>query len=252
MSYDIAIVIPPISADDQEAWDSLDGLIDQVDSAPPVFRTLHDRLTARYPCLTSLSDDENDDGVWSDGPLWNNFGKRAAVLGISFSRVDKVVPFVVESARSLGLLVFDYQTQHVHRPDGFEGVTLTLEERLPFPAPTIEQLNSAVDLLTPDGGPGFLILDGPGEDYAQVAGGDGAYTLEWRQYSEQKFRHHVAGKPGRPANVELAIPTNGFQVTVMENERLDSDDVKTLLTSYVEGKGQPTDYVWRDITERFT
>jgi hypothetical protein len=34
----------------------------------------NDRLTARYPCICSLSDERVDDeGVWSDGPLWNKF-----------------------------------------------------------------------------------------------------------------------------------------------------------------------------------
>jgi len=31
-------------------------------------------------------EEDVDDGVWSAGPLWNNFGHRAAVLGMVFPR----------------------------------------------------------------------------------------------------------------------------------------------------------------------
>ena len=48
-----------------------------------MFQVLHDRLTARYPCMCSHPDDETDDAVWSDGPLINNFLHRAVVLGIT-------------------------------------------------------------------------------------------------------------------------------------------------------------------------
>ena len=76
----------------------------------------YDRLIARYPCICTLPDDEVDDGVWSDGPLWNNFGHRAAVLGMSFSRVETVLPFLVETANALGLVVFDWGGPSIYRP----------------------------------------------------------------------------------------------------------------------------------------
>ena len=82
---------------------------------PIVCKDLHDRLTAAYPCICSLPDDQVDDGVWSDGPLINNFGHRAAVLGIGFSRVEEVLPFLVKTANDLGLIVFDWQTNLIHR-----------------------------------------------------------------------------------------------------------------------------------------
>jgi hypothetical protein len=84
---------------------------------PPVFRTLHDRLTARYRCICSLPDESVDDeGVWSDGPLWNDFGHRAAVLGMVFSRVEEVLPFVADTANELGLTVFDWAGPSIYRP----------------------------------------------------------------------------------------------------------------------------------------
>ena len=115
MSYNVAIVIPPVSSNDATAWDEVDELIDQDGPRPTVFQDLHDRLTARYPCMCSVTNDEIDDTVWSDGPLINNFLHRAAVLGISYSRVDEVLPFVIESASKLGLVVFDWGTRTIHR-----------------------------------------------------------------------------------------------------------------------------------------
>jgi len=116
MSYTIAIVLPPVSADNAAAWAALDGFIAQQGARPALFQQLHDQLTARYPCICSLSDDEVDDGVWSDGPLINNFGHRAAVLGLVFSCVEEVLPFLIATANGLGLIVFDWQTNSVHRP----------------------------------------------------------------------------------------------------------------------------------------
>ena len=115
MSYNVAVVIPPIPANDTAAWAAVNGLIDQQGSRPTVFQELHDRLTAKYPCMCSVPDDQIDDTVWSDGPLINNFGHRAAVLGLSYSRVEEVLPFLVETANALGLAVFDWATETIYR-----------------------------------------------------------------------------------------------------------------------------------------
>jgi hypothetical protein len=116
VSYNVAICTEPISVDDEEAWRAIDGLIEAKGEPPPVFRELHDRLTSRYPCICTLSDDDVDDGVWSDGPLWNNFGHRAAVLGMVYSRVEEVLPFLVKTANDLGLVVFDWAGPSIYRP----------------------------------------------------------------------------------------------------------------------------------------
>lgn len=71
-----------------------------------MFRKLYDRLTMKYPRICTLSDDL--DGVWSDGPLWNDLGDRAAVLGVVYSRVEEVLPFLLKTANDLGLVVFEW------------------------------------------------------------------------------------------------------------------------------------------------
>lgn len=53
------------------------------------------------------------------------------------------------------------------------------------------------------------------------------------------------------AVAKIGIPTNGFQLTVKENERLTAADVKRILAAFAEGSGRPAEYAWRDVTERF-
>lgn len=113
MSYNVAICTPPFPADDDAAWQVIDHLIDAQGEVPPVFKQLYEQLTAKYPCLCV---DETADTVWSDGPLWNNFGHRAAVLGMVYSRVDEALPFLVSTANALGLTVFDWVGPAIYRP----------------------------------------------------------------------------------------------------------------------------------------
>lgn len=117
MSYNIAIGKPPIPQDDKAAWEWVDEMADADDDSPPVvFHTLIDVLTERYPCICDLADVVDEEGVWSDGPLRNNINLKAPVLGIVYSRVDEVLPFLVEKANSLGLVVFDWGSETIHRP----------------------------------------------------------------------------------------------------------------------------------------
>lgn len=117
MSYNVAITLPDVPTDDAAAWAELDAAIDAQGPVPPVFAELLARLTKRYPCICDLPDEQVDDGVWSDGPLRNNLGHRASVLGMVYSRVDEVLPFLVEQANGLDLIVFDWATETIHRPD---------------------------------------------------------------------------------------------------------------------------------------
>jgi len=119
MSYSIAIVTPPFLANDAEACDALDALIELDDEIggqrPAIFQNLHDALTARYPCISLLSGDELSKSLWSDGPLINNFGHRVAVLGKSGFRAAEALPFLIATSNSMGCCVLDQQDGTVHR-----------------------------------------------------------------------------------------------------------------------------------------
>ena len=210
-------------------------------TAPDVLRRLYDLLIDRYPCVTSLSDHDADDGVWKDGPLWNNFGPREAVLGIAFQRADEALPFVIETATSLGLAVFDWSTHLIHRAGGYGDLVLTLEDRPTLRAPTQNQIADGVTTLTPDGGPGFLCLEHRNGDYFQVAGGNGSFACEWRQCDGPKFKHWVAGR-GTAVSADIQIATNGFHVFVKRHERLTPSDSISLLTAFAGGSGRHSSY----------
>jgi hypothetical protein len=123
MSYDITISLAPVAADDKAAWQQHNQWLEKIgeplkgdESMLQPFARLHADLTARFPCICDLPDDRVDGGVWSDGPLSDNFGHEVAELGIVFSRVEEVLPFLIDTANRLGLTVFDRQTDQIHRP----------------------------------------------------------------------------------------------------------------------------------------
>lgn len=106
MSYNVAVIIPPLPADDVEAWNAANEIIaedrKEKKPRPEVFQKLYDRLTAKFPCICSVPDDQVDDTVWSDGPLINNFLHRAAVLGMSSPK--EALPFLIKTTDALGLV----------------------------------------------------------------------------------------------------------------------------------------------------
>jgi hypothetical protein len=274
MSYDIAIVDAPVSQDDAIAWKELEALLEQDGPPTQKLRQVYEELVSRYPCISTLSREEFDDdpdSPWATGPLFNEFRANVAHIPLRYSRVYATLPFIVAAAHRSGLPVFDLSSDQIHRGDGLLGLTLEVEGRPLLFAPKLDQIAAAVDEMTPRGGPGFLVLSGPGENYAQTAGGDGAYLLEWREYGGGSFRHWVAGYPlTLRAGVDLGemgdrhqpdgsfgitgevkIPTNGAYVTGRRNEILSAADVKALLTAFAQ-KGERQDtFIWRDITSKF-
>ncbi len=134
---------------------------------------------------------------------------------------------------------------------GDQELVLTREGEDDLLAPTLAQLHAAVDALSPDDGCGFLILVADERDYAQAAGGDGAYTVEWREHPAGEFRHFVAGRLGKPAARNIEIATSCAHVTVQENERLAADEVKGILAAFQRGEPRPKGFAWREITAQF-
>lgn len=251
MSYDVAICVPPLPPDDRDAWDGLNTAANENGSFFDVFRVFAERLTDRYPCSSQLPDDRADDCVWNAPLLPVSTAYRALRLHIADAKVDEVLPFVIEAANDLALAVFDLQTRLIYRGDGFQGLRLEVEDQKPIPRPSVHHIVDAVDRMTPQGGPGFVILEGRGQDYAQAAGGAGQFTVEWREYGAGGFQHYVAGVLGGAATREVKIRTNGSQILVLENERLTAADVVAILTAYGRNVGRPATYQWRDITARF-
>ncbi len=115
MSYTVIIVNAPLPSVDKAAWETVDKLIEEEGTRLEIFQKRHDQLTVKFPCMCSVPDDQIGDTAWNGGTLLHNFLHRAAVLGISYSRVDEVLPFLIKTTNALGLVVFDEQTGTVRR-----------------------------------------------------------------------------------------------------------------------------------------
>ncbi|MEP7300029.1 MAG: hypothetical protein ABI699_00755 [Caldimonas sp.] len=105
-------------------------LTGQDGSQNPKFLELAKRLTARYPCLTTVGDDE--ESVWSDGPLDGRTDEPIYGIGVQSGSASAVIPFVADAAGALGLTVYDMQAGTVHLPGG---KVLALPGALPASAP---------------------------------------------------------------------------------------------------------------------
>lgn len=95
------------------------GRLQREGAAPsPRFALLAARLTARHPDIDASDDDDADPGVWTDGPLAANGRGPVFGIGIQAHAAEAVVPFVVATARALGLVVLDEESGLVFLPDG--------------------------------------------------------------------------------------------------------------------------------------
>lgn len=179
-------------------------------------------------------------------------GERREAIQCSVESIDgEALDLFVPYSR-IGSKVIDFHegftTARQRDIFGSPDFTLTLENRTPSHAPTLKQIDAAVDALTPVGGPGFLILEHVGGDYAQAAGGNGRFTAEWRTYLRNTFQHWVAGLGEVIEQGVAEIETNGCAVTVRSNEVLCAEDVKQILAAFAGGKARPQRYSWREIT----
>ena len=119
MSYVLHIWPQPADKPVPRSVPELDKLVTQLTESKlpqpdPRFVELAQRLTSRYPCLTKAP----EDSVWSDGPLDGRTSQGAYALGVQTAYLPEVVPFVVETARALGLNVYDMQAGEGHLADG--------------------------------------------------------------------------------------------------------------------------------------
>ncbi len=118
MSYTLAITDFRLPDDFDEAHEQVNPLLHQsVDEVAPVFVEFHKRVTAVYPCICDLPDDLLDDGVWSDGPLINNFKVKVPVIGFVYRKVAEAAPTVIQMALDAGLSVMDWQSGRIYNPD---------------------------------------------------------------------------------------------------------------------------------------
>ena len=180
------------------------------------------------------------------GPLVDSI----SILRCPVEHAEELALFARILGREFGVTIFDPVCDYFHRPDGFEGIAMTVEDQPVFFSPNSDQICRSVNSMTARGGPSFLILDADSGNYAQVAGGDGKFTCECREVSGESFQHWVAGRRTKAAGT-IRIPTNGFQVTVNSNERLSAADVTSILDDFARGRSRSQKWTWRDVTDQF-
>lgn len=129
--------------------------------------------------------------------------------------------------------------------------TLQVDGESPVVAPSADLLPPVVRRMTGDLRPGFLIVEHEGGGYAQAAGGADEFTVEWRDLREDGFTHWVAGRRDVADDGDTEVRTPEFEVAIRTHQRLDGDDVVTILSAFLAGEERPAAYDWADVSARF-
>ncbi|MBS1159756.1 MAG: hypothetical protein H6R15_2175 [Proteobacteria bacterium] len=117
MSYVVHFWSRPMPKSLDQAIEIFAALQNESRTQNPLFQMLAKRLTARFPCIMELEEDDPR-MAWTDGPL-NGITQEATYgIGILTDKIDEVQPFVVETATTLGLVVMDDQQGEVYLPGG--------------------------------------------------------------------------------------------------------------------------------------
>ena len=138
MSYVVHVWERPLPTTLQEALLIQQRLARLAADPHPKFATLAERLTARHPDLG----DDDDPGVWTDGPPVSPARGLMMSLGVQSHALDLVLPFVVQQAGELGLVVLDEQAGAVYLPDG-QALTIRGRTRTVIAAPPTATLPTA-------------------------------------------------------------------------------------------------------------
>jgi hypothetical protein len=115
VSYDIAVWEGTRPASDEAALETYNDLWARYEDTeePPSARIVSyiEELTAKYPDLDDLSDDEVDDSPWADSPLRGNVMGPFFYFALVPSKADETVPFIAETAQRHELVCFDPQQE---------------------------------------------------------------------------------------------------------------------------------------------
>ena len=83
----------------------------------------YNELTARYPDLDTLADEEIEASPWASSFDRSGFH---VIMFMLEQRADEVVPVILELAEMYGLVCFDAQTNKVHLPSNLGQVAADL------------------------------------------------------------------------------------------------------------------------------
>jgi hypothetical protein len=117
MSYIISITRDNIPKEEKDVWEYLEKLKETENNNSAIdFVDLIKKIIVKFPCICDLDESQEDEAVWSDGPLIENAGENITTLGMVYSSVEYALPFVIEISNNSGFIVFDYQTGIMSKP----------------------------------------------------------------------------------------------------------------------------------------
>jgi len=117
MSYNIAVMSFKLPETFFEANVLVEPLLGKdVAKIKTEYLAFYEAVTELFPCICDLPSNSIDSGIWSDGPLINNFTVEVPVIGISYEKVENALPVVRELALSMGLSVLDWQLNQAYNP----------------------------------------------------------------------------------------------------------------------------------------
>ena len=127
MSYDLAVWIRPVPADDAEALERyvelMEGMERDMDADPPPAPAPElvryaDELLEWYPDITP---DGDEGSPWASGPLKANIVGSVFYFSMTYSAAEDAIPFIVDRAQVHQLVCFDPQTEKLlSRPGASE------------------------------------------------------------------------------------------------------------------------------------
>lgn len=121
MSYTVELILNSLPQNSQKAWGEIERLREAYyeDGQKPhnSYREFLKSIQTSYPCLCSYADNDPsvEESPWADGPLINNFNHTMGMLAIVFSKVNEVLPFIIETAKRFNITVADAQTGEIYR-----------------------------------------------------------------------------------------------------------------------------------------
>jgi len=120
MNSVLEVLVPTMPTDERLAWIGLAAVREKQLPGPKAAALIrfHDILGSVYPCLSNYLpyDPALAECPWAEGGLLAGAGSQMATLVLKESHFRDVLDFIVSTAGTLGLTVFDRQRGQIHRP----------------------------------------------------------------------------------------------------------------------------------------
>ena len=128
-------------------------------------------------------------------------------------------------------------------------LTFEVDGRQPQLRPSLEDVEKALNSISPRGPSYFTLTDQTGS-YVQVAGARLRLTIEYRNNTRFGFRHFVLGDHDRPTKMNSINSTAGI-ISVQTNEILALSSAIEVFQAFFASGSVPSRFLLRETTESF-